>query len=182
MNFAQQPQQQFGVQILARLVDDCDVLGDRNGDARGQYLAAFQRSHYGWNSRPGQLLQRLSPLGGKLACSIGELVSGGSRAGDCDAVPSERIDKGRRRELRRILHRQRRMEALGGRRSPDARDHRAGPPFQSGVGSLALGRNRHGVVQRVVVHFWGPLGGGCAGHGRVCRHCHFRGIFVKAQR
>ena len=49
MNLAQQPQQQFGMQVLAELVDDRDVLGSSTEVRLRHHLAPFQRRLDGRN-------------------------------------------------------------------------------------------------------------------------------------
>ena len=65
LNLAKEAKQQLGVEVVADLVDKRNVLGDGDGDARGENSVVFYWSGHGGQGGAGEL-KRLSALLGKI--------------------------------------------------------------------------------------------------------------------
>ena len=143
VDLAQQAQQQLGVQVLADLVDHCDVLGHRHRDVRGQHLAALQRRRHRAQSSERVSLSGCARSSGKIAGSVRVLVAGAAAAGHRDPAAASACFEGRSGELRWILDGQARHGSLQPapcpRRAPAG--CRAGGPGRDAP--LAFGRRRH---------------------------------------
>ncbi len=120
------------MEVLADLVGEHNVLVYRDGDARGQHLAAFERSLDGGLFRAAEG-ERLGAFIDKFCCAYGSPVTGGSRAGDGDAATEQRLLECRCCEFRWVSDSQHAMVALGWRCSPCAHLHGTGAAIDAGM-------------------------------------------------